>query len=293
MPALVGGSADLGPSNKTLIKGATSFSAVNRSGRNLHFGVREQAMSFIANGMALYGTILPYCATFFVFSDYMKPGIRLASLMRLPVIYVMTHDSFHVGEDGPTHEPIEHLTMLRSIPGITVIRPAEAHEAASAWAYAAQNTDGPVALILTRQDLPCFSAEESCRIDVEKGAYVLDDEADFEAIIIATGSEVTLALGVAAELRKQGKKIRVVSMPSWELFEKQPQTYRDSVLPPSCKKRISVEAGSVFGWLRYTGDAGLNLGLDHFGASAPSKVLSEKFGFTVPSITERVLEYLG
>ncbi len=290
MPSLLGGSADLGPSNKTLIKASDSFSAENRAGRNLHFGVRELGMSMIANGMALYGTALPYCSTFCVFSDYMKPGIRLAALMGIPVIYVFTHDSFYVGEDGPTHEPVEQLLMLRSIPGLTVIRPADAYETARAWAYAVR-ANRPVALILTRQDVPCVTAEKSSA-GLSRGAYVIQDEPDFEAILIASGSEVSLALGAAEELRKHGRKIRVVSMPSWEIFDQQSSEYRESVLPKKCIKRISIEAACTFGWCRYTGDAGLNIGLDHFGASAPYKVLAEKFGYTVPAVTEKVLSYL-
>jgi len=268
LPEFIGGSADLGPSNKTAIKKSGSFSAECRDGRNIHFGVRELAMSFIANGMALFGTAHPYCASFFVFSDYMKPGIRLAALMQLPVIYVLTHDSFYVGEDGPTHEPIEQLAMLRSTPEFTVIRPADANETVQAWAYAVRS-HGPVALVLTRQDIENVTGGSADGKSVSKGAYILSDEADFETILIATGSEVSLAMGAARILRENGKKVRVVSMPSWELFEKQSEEYRESVLPANCVKRVSIEAASTFGWRKYTGDKGLNLGLDHFGASAP------------------------
>ena len=244
-------------------------------------------MGFIANGMALFGAAIAYSSTFFVFSDFMKPAIRLAALQKLPVIYVFTHDSFFVGEDGPTHEPIEQLAMLRTIPGMTVIRPAEAIECAHAWAHAI-TAQSPVALILTRQDLRPLCECARPKIALEKGAYVVSCEEGFEYILIGTGSELNLALDTAEELRKAGKKVRVVSMPSWELFLKQDKAYRDSVLPPSCKKRVSIEAGSTFGWEKFIGDEGLAIGLDHFGASAPYKVLTEKFGFTVPAVIEKM-----
>ena len=290
MPALYGGSADLAPSTKTEIKGGEWFSPSNRAGRNFHFGVRELAMGFIANGMALYGAAVAYSSTFFVFSDFMKPAIRLAALQKLPVIYVFTHDSFFVGEDGPTHEPVEQLTMLRTIPGMTVIRPAEAVECAHAWAYAA-TANVPVALILTRQNLRPYTPEIAAKVDVSKGAYVVSDDEAFEFLLIGTGSELNLALDTAEELRRNGRKVRVVSMPSQELFLKQDKAYRDSVLPPCCRKRVSIEAGSTFGWERFIGDEGLAIGLDHFGASAPYKVLSEKFGFTVPAVIEKMKEH--
>lgn len=290
MPALYGGSADLAPSTKTEIKGAEWFSPSNRAGRNFHFGVRELAMGFIANGMALYGAAVAYSSTFFVFSDFMKPAIRLAALQKLPVIYIFTHDSFFVGEDGPTHEPVEQLAMLRTIPGMTVIRPAEAVECAHAWAYAA-TANAPVALILTRQNLRPYTPECAAKVDVARGAYVVSDDDAFEFLLIGTGSELNLALDTAEELRKNGRKVRVVSMPSQELFLKQDKAYRDSVLLPSCRKRVSIEAGSTFGWERFTGDEGLAIGLDHFGASAPYKVLSEKFGFTVPAVIGKMKEH--
>lgn len=290
MPALYGGSADLAPSTKTEVKGGEWFSPSNPTGRNFHFGVRELAMGFIANGMALYGAAVAYSSTFFVFSDFMKPAIRLAALQKLPVIYVFTHDSFFVGEDGPTHEPIEQLTMLRTIPDMTVIRPAEAVECAHAWAYAA-TANAPVALILTRQNLRPYTPEIAAKVDVAKGAYVVSDDDAFEFLLIGTGSELNLALDTAEELRKNGRKVRVVSMPSQELFLKQDKSYRDSVLSPCCRKRVSIEAGSTFGWERFIGDEGLAIGLDHFGASAPYKVLSEKFGFTVPAVIEKMKEH--
>jgi len=287
VPSLIGGSADLAPSTKTLIKGGGDFAAATPAGRNLHFGVRELGMSMIANGMALHGTALPYVATFLVFSDYMKPGIRLAAIQKLPVIYVFTHDSFFVGEDGPTHEPVEQIVMLRTVPGLTVIRPAEANEVAHAWAAAIRD-GGPVALLLTRQNLPPLPPELAARIDLARGAYVLDDQPDFELLLIASGSEVQLALDAARALREKGRRVRVVSMPCQEYFLRQDAAYRESVLPPSCRKRVSLEANSTYGWSRFVGCQGLSIGLDHFGASAPYKVLAEKYGFTVPGVVARI-----
>ncbi len=287
VPALMGGSADLAPSTKTLLKSATDFSAANRAGRNMHFGVRELGMSLVANGMAIYGSTIPYAATFFVFSDYMKPGIRLAAIQGLHVIYVLTHDSFYVGEDGPTHQPIDQFAMLRAIPGMTVIRPGEANEVAHAWATALKQK-GPTALLLTRQNLDPLPPDMASRIQVDKGAYVLGEEDGFDMILIASGSELGLALKAADILRREGRKIRVVSMPSQELFMRQDKAYRDSVLPPSCRKRVSIEASSTFGWDRFTGLDGICIGIDHFGLSAPYKVLAEKFGFTPEKVVERI-----
>ncbi|MDD3886132.1 MAG: transketolase [Victivallaceae bacterium] len=284
VPALIGGAADLAPSTKTNLKNETDFTAENRAGRNLHFGIRELAMGLAGNGMALAGTAIPYTSTFFVFSDYMKPAIRLAALMKLHEIYVFTHDSFYVGEDGPTHEPIEQLAMLRSIPGLTVIRPAEAHEVADAWAVALQ-TPGPVVLALTRQDLPPYDEKTAAAVDVARGAYVISDDEDFNIILIATGSEVNLALETAKLLRENGGVgVRVVSMPSQELFLAQDQDYQEEVLPSDCPFRVTIEAGSTFGWHRFAGSDGLCIGLDHFGASAPYKVLAREFGFTPEAI---------
>ncbi len=287
IPALFGGAADLAPSTKTDIKNGGDFSAANPAGRNLHFGVREFAMACAGNGMALYGTAIPYTSTFFVFSDFMKPAMRLASLMKLHEIYVFTHDSFYVGEDGPTHEPIEQIAMLRTIPGLTVIRPAEAHEVAQAWA-AALEADGPVALLLTRQDLRPYDAEMAKKVDVSKGAYVIDEDEDFDIILVATGSEVNLALDSAKLLREKGVGVRVVSMPSQELFSKQDVDYQEDVLPSWCLCCVSIEAGTTFGWERFIGRDGLAIGLDHFGASAPYKVLAEKFGFTPEGVLDRI-----
>jgi len=287
VPALFGGAADLAPSTKTNIVGEESFQARSYEGRNFHFGVRELGMAMIANGMALYGTGIPYSSTFFVFSDYMKPAIRLAALQGLNEIYVLTHDSFFVGEDGPTHEPIEQLPMLRSIPDMTVIRPADANEAAHAWNTAVR-TQGPVALIMTRQNLAPLEPAMAAKIDMSKGAYVLSDDADYEMIIIATGSEVNLALDSAEMLRKEGKKVRVVSMPSREIFERQDKSYRDSVLPMTCAKRVSIEAATTYGWGKYVGLEGLAIGIDHFGESAPASVLQKKFGFVPEAVVEKI-----
>lgn len=292
VPALSGGSADLNPSTKTYVKGVGDFGPECRAGRNVHFGVRELGMGLAANGMALSGLAIPYCSTFAVFSDYMKPAIRLAAIQGLKEVFVFTHDSIFVGEDGPTHQPIEQLLMCRSIPGLTVIRPAESHEVAHAWAAALQ-TNGPTALFLTRQNVPNFTPEQAAKIDLAKGAYVLSDDADFEVALIATGSEVGASMEAAELLRAKGRKVRVVSMPSWELFEAQDEAYRNSVLPDGDYCRVSVEAGTTMGWDRYTGRCGLRIGIDHFGASAPYQVLAEKWGFTGPGIAQRVEEYLA
>ena len=287
VPALYGGAADLAPSTKTDIQNTTSFQADNYAGRNFHFGIRELGMGMIANGMALYGAGIPYSSTFFVFSDYMKPAIRLAALQKLNQVYIFTHDSFYVGEDGPTHEPIEQLAMLRSIPDLTVIRPADANEMAHAW-NAAVRIEGPVVLALTRQNLEPISADLVDKIDLTNGAYVLSDDTDFEMILLATGSEVNLALKSADILRSQGKKIRVVSMPSRELFEKQNSAYQDSVLPKTCLKRVTIEAGTTFGWGKYVGFEGLTIGIDHYGESAPAAVLEKKFGFVPESVVAKI-----
>ena len=292
VPALWGGAADLAPSTKSNVKVGGDFSPENRAGRNLHFGVRELAMGMAANGIALFGSNIPYSSTFFVFSDYMKPAIRLAALQKLHQIYIFTHDSFYVGEDGPTHEPIEQIAMLRTIPGMTVIRPAESHEVAGAWAAALQ-ADGPVALLLTRQDLAPFDEEMAKKVDVSKGAYVVSDDEDFSLILIATGSEVGLALKAAEMFRAQEIGVRVVSMPSQELFLKQSQEYQDEVLPPECDIRVSIEAASTFGWHRFVGSEGLAIGLDTFGASAPYKKLAEEFGFTPEAVAARIVEHFS
>ncbi len=292
VPALVGGAADLAPSTKTPMKAEGDFTSGDRAGRNFHFGVREFGMGLCGNGLALYGAAIPYVSTFMVFSDFMKPAVRLAALQKLHEIYVFTHDSVFVGEDGPTHQPIEQLMMLRGIPGITVIRPAESHEVAHAWAAALQHEDGPVALLLSRQKLENFSEELAERIDLARGAYVLSEDEGFEVILIATGSEVNSALQAAEEMRCEGVKVRVVSMPSWELFEQQDAEYQESVLPSDCTKRVSVEAGITQGWDKYVGTDGLKIGVDHFGHSAPYQLLGEKYGLDAEGIAQSTLKWL-
>ncbi|MEE4353181.1 MAG: transketolase [Desulfatiglans sp.] len=296
VPQLMGGSADLAPSNKTLIEGEKDFEIDTYEGRNLRFGVREHGMGAILNGMALHGGVIPYGGTFLVFSDYMRPAIRLAALMRLQVIYVFTHDSIGVGEDGPTHQPVEHLSSLRSIPNLTVVRPCDANEAAEAWHVALKSKNGPVALILTRQGLPVLDRTTCAPASMlEKGAYILKESnpSKTDLILIASGSEVPIAMSAAEKLEEMGQNIRIVSMPSWELFEKQPEQYRNQVLPPEIRLRIAIEAGVTDGWYRYVGDKGVIVGIDHFGSSAPAKVLFEKFGITDHQVIERASVMLG
>lgn len=291
VPAVVGGSADLAPSNNTYMKEMGDFTAEDRAGRNFHFGVRELGMGLVCNGLALTYAI-PFSATFMVFSDYMKPAIRLAAIQKLHQVYVFTHDSYAVGEDGATHEPIEQLAMFRSLPGVTLLRPAESHEVALAWAYAVR-ADHPVILSLTRQALPNLPAEVVARMDVAKGAYVVSSDEDFEAILIGSGSELAACVKAAEALRAQGRRLRVVSMPSWDLFEAQGAEYKESVLPKACRKRVAVEAACTMGWSKYVGDEGMVIGLDHFGESAPYKALADKYGFTPEKVTAAVAEYLG
>jgi len=291
IPALIGGSADLAPSTKTIIKDGGEFSVANYAARNIHFGVREFAMGLAANGMGLFGTAIPFVSTFLVFSDYLKPAIRFAALMKLKEIFIFTHDSFYVGEDGPTHEPVEQIATLRAIPGLAVFRPADVHECAEAYAEALK-LNGPSVILLTRQNVPVLDAAHAAKVDVAKGAYVLDDEEDFDLILIATGSEVPLALQSAVKLRELHVRVRVVSMPSQELFLAQDREYRESVLPPDADcGLVSLEAGSSFGWARFIGDFGLAISLDHFGASAPASVLAEKFGFTPDGVVARIADY--
>ena len=291
---LVGGSADLGPSNKTLIKSSKDFQAKTYEGRNLRFGVREHAMGGILNGMALHGGLIPYGGTFLVFSDYIKPAIRLAALMGLKVIYVFTHDSIGLGEDGPTHQPIEQLATLRAIPKLTVIRPADANETAVAWKMALKSK-GPVALALTRQSVPTLDRTQYAPAQgLERGAYLLKQwgEGVPELIIIGTGSEVHLALEAAQILADKGIKVRVVSMPSWELFDRQTEEYKDEVIPKSAAK-IAIEAGATYGWHKYIGGEGKIIGIDRFGASAPYKTLYEKFGITSARIVDEAVSLIG
>lgn len=306
VPELMGGSADLNPSCLTWLKGYGDFQRPNDNhaplagevgggwhygGRNIHFGVREHAMAAFAGGLALHGGIIPYTATFLTFFDYMKPAVRLAALMKLPVIYVFTHDSFCVGEDGPTHQPVEQIMNLRSIPNLTVIRPADADETKEAWRMALLNREGPTALIFTRQDLPPLDRTELASAEgSRRGGYVLWDSSTLSpaVTIIATGSEVALALQVARILATESIRVRVVSLPSWEVFENQPMEYKKQVIHSQTKLRVAIEAGLSLGWERYVGTEGLIIGLDHFGASAPYQVLKDKFGFTETCILEKV-----
>ena len=295
LPTLVGGSADLAPSNKTLLKEYDDFQQATTAGRNLRFGVREHAMGSILNGLALHGGVLPYGGTFLVFSDYMRPPVRLAAMMELPVVYVWTHDSVWIGEDGPTHQPIEQLAALRAIPNLVVIRPADANETTGAWRVALERRDGPTGLVLTRQKLPVlFETNRGQAETVARGAYILADSSGIpNVLLIASGSEVHMALEARDLLAQKGVAVRVVSMPSWELFDAQPASYRDSVLPPQVTARLAIEAGVTQGWTRYVGPAGDVIGLDRFGASAPHKVLMEKFGFSAEAVAERALQLLG
>lgn len=287
MPNLIGGSADLAPSNKTNMKDAGDFSKDNYAGTNLHFGVREQAMAAIVNGIALHGGLRPFAATFFVFSDYTKPMARLTALMKLPVVYIFTHDSIGVGEDGPTHEPVEQLAAFRSLPNFCVYRPCDRTETAAAWMHAIQSKDEPTALVLTRQNLKQQAGSSK---EALKGGYILEDssKAEPDAIIIASGSEVALATGAREELLKEGIDVRVVSMPSMDVFDKQSDEYKQSVLPDSCRKRVAVEALSDFGWYRYVGLDGKVIGMSGFGASGPAAQLFEKFGFNVENVVNTV-----
>ena len=287
LPNIFGGSADLGPSTKTEMKGESYFSAETPEGKNIHFGVREMAMAGIANGMLLHGGLRTFVATFFVFSDYLKPMARLAALMKIPQIFVLTHDSIGVGEDGPTHEPIEQLAMLRSIPNFDVIRPCDRTETEGAWLMAMEAKDRPTALVLTRQNLEQLPGSDARK--VEKGAYIIDDcEGTPEYILIATGSEVALAVKAKAELGAQGKKVRVVSMPNMEAFDRQDAAYKESVLPNSVRKRVAIEALSDFGWYKYVGLDGKVVSMHGFGASGNGSVLFKHFGFTVENVVETV-----
>ena len=291
IPQLMGGSADLTPSNNTLPAGEESFSPENPKGRYIRYGVREHGMAAIMNGMALHGGVLPYSGTFFVFSDYMRPAMRMSALMEQQVVYVLTHDSIGLGEDGPTHQPEAHLWAYRMIPNMTVIRPMDANETAEAWKSALKNKKGPTCLVLTRQGLPVYDRAGlgwAKSEEAQKGGYVLCEDKDFEAIIIATGSEVELAVEAKTKLNEQGVKVRIVSMPSTNIFDEQPQEYKESVLPKNILKRVAVEAGVTLGWYKYVGLEGRVIGLDRFGASAPYKTLYKEFGITTDAIVEAV-----
>ena len=295
LPTLIGGSADLAPSTNTLMKDETDFSATNRSGRNFHFGIREHGMASLLNGMAMYGGIIPYGATFLVFADYLRPAIRLAAISGIKVIYVFTHDSIGLGEDGPTHQPIEHFAAIRAIPKVLVIRPADASETVEAWKAALEHEGSPVALMLTRQKLPVLDRSIlSPAENLNKGAYVIKDcDGEPQMILMATGSEVSITLEAADMLNETGIKTRVVSFPSWELFEKQPEEYKESVLSSSIKARISVEAGVKQGWEKYVGDSGESISIEKFGASAPADILFKEYGFTPENIVLKVKKLLN
>ncbi|MDD4494403.1 MAG: transketolase [Eubacteriales bacterium] len=292
LPNLIGGSADLASSNKTIMKDRKDYSPEDYSGSNLHFGIREHAMAAMGNGMMLHGGLRPYVATFFVFSDYMKPSMRLSALMRLPLIYILTHDSIGVGEDGPTHEPVEQLAALRSIPGFTDFRPCDAKETAAGWYAAVSRKDSPTALMLTRQKLP--QLEETGK-DALKGAYVLYDtgSGNPDIILMASGSEVSMIYEAGKILGDKGIKVRTVSMPSWKLFEEQSAEYKESVLPSKVVKRLAVEAASPFGWYRYIGLNGAFIGMESFGASGKYEQVYKKFGITVDNVVKKALELIG
>ncbi len=287
IPSIFGGSADLSHSTMTDIKGEAVYAVESYAGRNIYFGVREHAMGAAANGLALHGGVKPFVSTFFVFNDYLRPSIRLAALQKLPVTYVFTHDSIAVGEDGPTHEPIEQLAALRAIPGLTVIRPSDANETASAWAYALQQTDGPVVLVLSRQNLPVFNETKANIENLSKGAYVLTETNENpDVILIATGSEVSLAASAKAKLEEDNVSVRIVAMPSWELFDRQSNEYKESVLPSSITKRVSLEMGVSLGWERYVGQEGKVLSIETFGASGTGAEVMNLFGFTIENVVQ-------
>lgn len=289
LPNLVGGSADLSPSTDTNLEAYKSFSATNRNGRNFHFGIREHAMGAILNGMALTKNLIPYGATFLIFSDYMRPPIRLAAIMKIRPIFIFTHDSIGLGEDGTTHQPVEQLIGLRSVPNVTVIRPADANETTQAWRVAIEHSGGPVALILTRQEIPVIDQEKYTKaVELEKGAYILSEsEKTPQIILIATGSEVQLIIAAQQKLQEQNIATRVVSMPSWELFEKQDDAYKEKIFPKYLKKRLVVEAGSTLGWHKYVTDEGDIIGINKFGESAPGEEVMKEYGFTVENVVNR------
>jgi len=288
LPEMIGGSADLTGSNNTRTKSMTAITPNDFSGRFIHYGIREHGMAAAMNGMTLHGGIIPYSGTFLVFSDYCRPSIRLAALMSERVIHVMTHDSIGLGEDGPTHQPVEQLASLRAMPGMVVLRPGDANEVVEAWKATLQMKHEPVSMVLTRQALPTLDRNKyAAAAGLAKGGYVLaESQGKPDLILIGTGSELSLCVAAYEKLTAEGTRVRVVSLPSWELFEKQTQAYRDSVLPPDVRARVSVEAGSVFGWERYVGLDGAILGMTTFGASAPAKDLFKKYGFTVEHVLE-------
>jgi transketolase len=288
-PTLIGGSADLAPSTDTTLEKYKAFSATDRDGRNFHFGIREHAMGAIMNGIALSHNFIPFGATFLIFSDYMRPSLRLAAIMKIHPIFIYTHDSIAVGEDGTTHQPVEQLIGLRSIPNLTVIRPADANETAQAWRVALEHCGGPVALILTRQGIPVIDQEKYSKAsELEKGAYILSEsEKSPQIILIGTGSEVQLVLAAQLKLKEQNIAARVVSMPSWELFEKQEDSYKENIFPKALRKRLAVEAGSPLGWHKYITDEGAIIGIAGFGESAPGEEVMKEYGFSVENVVKR------
>jgi transketolase len=311
LPMLIGGSADLNPSTNTALTGLGDFESPalepcdrqgvvgpewGYGGRNIHFGVREHAMASIMNGMAAHGGTIPFGATFLTFSDYLRPALRLAALMGLPVIHVFTHDSIALGEDGPTHQPVEQLAALRAIPNLLVIRPGDANETAVAWQVALEQKSRPVALVLSRQNMPTLDRSRFALAEgVRRGAYILAEAEGGtpDLLLIATGSELSLAIAAREALREEKIRARVVSMPSWELFDEQPEAYRDSVIPPQVRARLAIEAGLPLGWRRYVGDGGSILGVERFGASAPGEVMLREYGFTVENVCERAVALMG
>ncbi len=294
IPALAGGSADLHPSTKTYIKKEKNVSKNDFSGRNLHFGIREHGMGGVMNGMSVHGGFIPYGGTFLIFSDYMRPSVRLAALSKLQVIYVWSHESVFLGEDGPTHEPIEHFAALRAMPNLTIIRPADANEVRVAWMMALERKDGPTGLLLTRQNIPVLDRSDLAPAEMlRKGGYTLLDAEDPEMILMATGSEVSISIDAARLLSKEGRRVRVVNLGCWDAFDAQPKEYREQVLPSSVTCRLAVEAACSFGWERYTGNKGAIFGIDRYGWSAPYKVIAEKLGFTAEGVAERARRLLA
>lgn len=294
LPLLIGGSADLAPSTDTILKGYESFTNENHSGRNFHFGIREHAMGAVCNGLALTKGVIPYCATFLIFSDYMRPPVRLAAIMKLKNIFVYTHDSIGLGEDGTTHQPVEQLIGLRSVPNLTVIRPADANETVYAWRAALKNNDGPTAIVLSRQDLPILDQKKYTKASgAEKGAYILSDCKGIPQIILmGSGSEVHLLLEAQEKLSKEGIATRVVSFPSWELFDQQSAAYKEKVLPKNIRARVAVEAGSPIGWCKYVTDEGVTIGVEKFGESAPAEEIFNEYGFTVKNVIAKAKNVL-
>jgi transketolase len=293
---LMGGSADLAPSNKTWINGEPDFQSDTPHGRNFHFGVREHAMGAIVNGMSLYPGIIPYGGTFLVFSDYMRGAIRLSALSEYPSIWIFTHDSIGVGEDGPTHQPVEHLTSLRIIPNLSVIRPGDANEVAEAWKIAIENRDKPTTLVFSRQNAMTLDREKyQPASGLKRGAYVLADlgSGEPELILMASGTELQYIVNAGEALAEKGINVRLISFPSWDLFDAQSQEYKDSVLLPEVTKRISVEAGITLGWQKYVGAGGVMIGHDDFGTSAPQPIVYEKLGFTTENVVKQALELIG